>query len=102
MNYDDLLREQTKLGFERFIDFIREDKNLLYDIAERTDNLEFYKNNVYNGKTLISYKITITSANIKSPIAEVLISDVITDNNTFLGWTKKVSKDPSVIVSLKL
>ena len=24
-------------------------KNLLYDIAERTDNLEFYKNNVYNG-----------------------------------------------------
>lgn len=34
MNYDDLLREKTKLGFERFVNFIREDKNLLYDIDE--------------------------------------------------------------------
>lgn len=39
MNYDDLLREKTKLGFERFINFIREDKNLLYDIDE-TENDE--------------------------------------------------------------
>ena len=38
MNYDDLLREKTKLGFERFIDFIREDKNLLYDIDETEDD----------------------------------------------------------------
>lgn len=38
MNYDDLLREKTKLGFERFINFIREDKNLLYDIDETEDD----------------------------------------------------------------
>lgn len=38
MNYDDLLREKTKLGFERFINFIREDKNLLYDIDETKDD----------------------------------------------------------------
>ena len=38
MNYDDLLREKTKLGFERFINFIRGDKNLLYDIDETEDD----------------------------------------------------------------
>ena len=38
MNYDDLLREKTKLGFERFINFVREDKNLLYDIDETEDD----------------------------------------------------------------
>lgn len=38
MNYDDLLREKTKLGFERFINFIREDKNLFYDIDETEDD----------------------------------------------------------------
>ena len=38
MNYDDLLRGKTKLGFERFINFIREDKNLLYNIDETEDD----------------------------------------------------------------
>ena len=38
MNYNDLLREKTKLGFVRFINFISEDKNLLYDIDETEDD----------------------------------------------------------------
>ena len=42
MNYDDLLREKTKLGFERFINFIREDKNLLTDIDETEVNVEIF------------------------------------------------------------
>ena len=54
MNYDDLLREKTKLGFERFINFIREDKNLLYDIDETEDdetevNVEIFDDEVHEG-----------------------------------------------------
>ena len=37
MNYDDLLRGKTKLGFERFINFIREDKKR---IKERKNSYE--------------------------------------------------------------
>ena len=34
-----------------------------------------------------------------SPIAETLTSEVIHDINTFLGWTKKLSNLPFMIVS---
>lgn len=38
MNYYDILEKKAKLGFERFINFIREDKNLLYNIDETEDD----------------------------------------------------------------
>lgn len=39
MNYYDILEEKAKADFEQFMNFIRNDKNLLYDITE-TENGE--------------------------------------------------------------
>lgn len=34
MNYQHILREETKNGFDSFMDFLGNDKNLLYEIDE--------------------------------------------------------------------
>ena len=34
MNYQHILREETKNGFDSFMDFLENDKNLLYEIDE--------------------------------------------------------------------
>ena len=48
-------------------------KNLLYDIAERTDNLEFYKNNVYNGNRYNNNRL--------HTLSRVMMSDSNIDDN---------------------
>lgn len=38
MNYQHILREETKNGFDSFIDFLESNKNLLYEIDEEYIN----------------------------------------------------------------
>lgn len=38
MNYNELLNEKAQNGFENFVNFIREDKNLTYEVEENDDN----------------------------------------------------------------
>lgn len=40
MNYEKILRQEAERSFENFINFIRDDKNLLYTINDQEDDFE--------------------------------------------------------------